>query len=78
MTDARRRQIEAERRTEATRADEEDARLLDLLLPRKRHFRHDEMTAVAPDLIGGEFHFIRSLSRVAGEGGGGGNRAARD
>ena len=53
-SDARRRKIEGERRAESARADQEHARVLELHLTLHSHLRHDEMAAVAPDLLGGE------------------------
>ena len=50
-------QIERRRRTKATRADQENLGLGDLLLPLATHLRQEDVAAVAGDLIFGEFHF---------------------
>jgi hypothetical protein len=49
--DASRRQVQAERRAEAPRADHQHARRFELPLPLHPDFRHDEVTTVSRDLL---------------------------
>ncbi len=49
--DAGRGQIHRQRRAKAARADEQHRRRLQLLLPAHTHFGHDQMAAVALDLL---------------------------
>ena len=51
LTHTRRRQIQRERRTEAAGPNREHSRRLQFQLPFHAHFGHDQMTAVAQDLV---------------------------
>ena len=52
--DARRRQIQPERRAQAARADQQHLGLLQLQLAFHADFRHDQMAAVAQNLVFGQ------------------------
>jgi hypothetical protein len=52
----RRGQVEPERRAEPAGPDEQDARRLELLLALEAHLGHDEVAAVARDLVAVEVH----------------------
>ena len=58
---ARRREVGEDGRAEAARADDDDARGLELLLPLHRHLGHDEVAPVAADLLVGEMRVRVSL-----------------
>ena len=58
--DARRGEIQRDRRTEPARADAQHARRLQPLLPLERHLRHDEMPRVTGDLVVAEFDALES------------------
>src|ERR1019366_946639 len=63
--DARRREVERERRAEAARSHAQHACGLQLLLPVEADLRHDEMTGVALELLAAE---LAGRSRGAGRG----------
>src|SRR5712692_1732839 len=56
LADARGRKIQAQRRTEPSRADEQYLGVFQLELPVHPDFRHDEMAAVAQNLLFGKTH----------------------
>ena len=58
--DARRREVERERRAQASRADREHPCGLQLLLPLHAHLRHDQVARIAADLLVGERRLRRS------------------
>jgi hypothetical protein len=64
---ARRREVGQDGRAEPARADDDDPRRLELLLPLHRHLRHDEVTAIAPDLLVGEVHIGERLGDAGDE-----------
>ena len=67
-SDSRGREIHPERRAEAAGADHQHARLLELRLPFHGDFRHDEMPAVALDLLVCEAHLVLDRRRASSDG----------
>ena len=63
MAHARRRQIQAQRRAQASRADHQHAGALELELPLHPHFGHDQVPAVALDLFLRKLHFLLAIVR---------------
>ena len=59
--DARRGQIQAQRRAESARADQQHFRLLQLQLAFHAHFRHDQMAAVAQQFLRSKASSPRSV-----------------
>ena len=69
LTHTRRRQIQRERRTEASRPNREHSRRLQFQLPFHAHLGHDQMTAVAQDLVRPQLHIRGNRGAASGDGG---------
>ena len=67
VSHARRGEVGQNRRAEPARADDDDARGLELLLPLEGHLRHDEMAPVATNLFIGKGHILVDLVDAGNE-----------